>query len=323
MKKVSLLLVGILLLGSVASAVNLEMVPVGNPGNAVDVHQGWGGVGYGYQIGKYEVTNDQYCEFLNAVADTDTYNLYKPDMTSSPWGGILRQGNPGSYSYTAKPGRENHPVTWVNWFDTLRFANWLQNGQPVGMQNHNTTEAGTYTFADAITVTVPDHTTLLDGHWVLTSENEWYKAAYYKGGSTNAGYWDYATQSDTLPAMVAPPGDNNSANASWMPVATGTSPVGAYINAPSAYDTFDQCGNVMEWTETQPDLRFSQWVLRGGSYDYYEGGMASWYQTWNDAAYPYTGAHNFGFRVAYVPEPMMLSLLALGGLVMTRKRKQQ
>ena len=26
-------------------------------------------------------------------------------------------------------------------------------------------------------------------HWLLPIESEWYKAAYYKGGGTNAGYW--------------------------------------------------------------------------------------------------------------------------------------
>jgi len=31
----------------------------------------------------------------------------------------------------------------------------------------------------------------------VASEDEWYKAAYYKGGSTNAGYWYYPTGSDT------------------------------------------------------------------------------------------------------------------------------
>jgi hypothetical protein len=30
-----------------------------------------------------------------------------------------------------------------------------------------------------------------DWKWAITSEDEWYKAAYYKGGSTGAGYWDY------------------------------------------------------------------------------------------------------------------------------------
>lgn len=39
-------------------------------------------------------------------------------------------------------------------------------------------------------------------YWV-PSENEWYKAAFYKGGGTDAGYWAYPTQSD-LPPTNAP-----------------------------------------------------------------------------------------------------------------------
>ena len=37
---------------------------------------GYGSVGYAYQMGKYDVTVGQYCQFLNAVAKTDTYGLY-------------------------------------------------------------------------------------------------------------------------------------------------------------------------------------------------------------------------------------------------------
>ena len=38
--------------------------------------------------------------------------------------------------------------------------------------------------------------------YFIPSENEWYKAAYYKGGSTNAGYWTYPTQSNTAPSNM-------------------------------------------------------------------------------------------------------------------------
>ena len=54
---------------------SLEFVPVGDPGNAADA-SGYGAVAYTYQIGKYDVTMAQYCQFLNAVAKTDTYGLY-------------------------------------------------------------------------------------------------------------------------------------------------------------------------------------------------------------------------------------------------------
>ena len=65
--------------GSTAMAVEVETVHVGNPGNAGD-RNGYGAVDYEYNIGKYEVTTGQYCEFLNAVAATDTYGVYNTLM---------------------------------------------------------------------------------------------------------------------------------------------------------------------------------------------------------------------------------------------------
>jgi hypothetical protein len=68
-------LILILAISGPAQAVTIDWVTVGDPGNACDIQsQGcFGAVAYTYQIGKYEVTNAQYAEFLNAVADTDTY----------------------------------------------------------------------------------------------------------------------------------------------------------------------------------------------------------------------------------------------------------
>jgi hypothetical protein len=54
-------------------------------------------------------------------------------------GGITRSGSDGSYTYTAKAGFENKPVTYVSFWDALRFANWLNNGQGGG-----DTETGAY-----------------------------------------------------------------------------------------------------------------------------------------------------------------------------------
>ena len=173
------------LMAGPAFAANIETVPVGNPGNTND-STGYGGVGYIYQIGKYEVTNAQYCEFLNAKAATDTYGLYNTSMSSYPdsaCGGINRSGSSGSYTYAVKSGYENMPVTWVGWYDAIRFVNWLQNGQGSG-----STETGTYTITgggyNSGTVAIPNAQTRAartHSHWVLPSENEWYKAAYYKG----------------------------------------------------------------------------------------------------------------------------------------------
>ena len=65
----------------------IEMVPVGNAGNPADTST-YGAVSYPYSIGKYEVTNAQYAQFLNAVAVTDPNALYNTSMGSNVRGGI-------------------------------------------------------------------------------------------------------------------------------------------------------------------------------------------------------------------------------------------
>lgn len=98
-----------------ARAVTIDTVPVGNVGNANDPATGFGGVGYAYNIGKYDVTVGQYAAFLNAVAATDTYGLYNPAMaTDLTIAGISRSGASGSYSYSVL-GSANKPVTYVSW----------------------------------------------------------------------------------------------------------------------------------------------------------------------------------------------------------------
>jgi formylglycine-generating enzyme required for sulfatase activity len=54
--------------------------------------------------------------------------------------GIGRQGSPGSYTYATGGAAQNMPVHFVSFYDALRFANWLTNGQGGG-----DTETGAYT----------------------------------------------------------------------------------------------------------------------------------------------------------------------------------
>ena len=111
--------------------MNIETVPVGNPGNAGELSgSGAGGYGpdricgavdYEYNIGKYEVTAGQYTEFLNAVAVTDTYGLYNTNMDTSSYGcQIQRSGSSGSYSYSVAGDWTNRPVNYVSWGDAAR-----------------------------------------------------------------------------------------------------------------------------------------------------------------------------------------------------------
>ncbi len=125
--------------GNASALITIDTVPVGNAGNANDPLTGFGAVSYDYSIGKYEVTLNQYSAFLNAVGATDTYGLYNPSMgTDLNIMGISRSGASGSYTYSVI-GSGNRPVTYVSWFDSARFVNWLQNGQPTGLQAAGTT----------------------------------------------------------------------------------------------------------------------------------------------------------------------------------------
>ena len=136
--------------------VVLETVPVGNPGNPGEQARlansdatFYGGVDYAFAMGKFEVTAGQYAEFLNAVAATDTNQLYNPRMDHDANPGdngcnIQRLGTSGSFTYSVAPDWANRPVNYVSWADAVRFANWLHNGQPAGSQDLTTTEDGSY-----------------------------------------------------------------------------------------------------------------------------------------------------------------------------------
>ena len=337
-----------------ASAITIDTVPVGDVGNGNDpgTPLGHGSVAYNYSIGTYEVTVGQYTAFLNAVAATDTYSLYNASMSSDlNIAGISQTGGSGSYSYSVI-GSANHPVTYVSWGDAARFSNWLYNGQP-GLggpavpQNAASTEDGSYTLNGATTrATLNAVKRNVGATWVIPTENEWYKAAYYQpaaqGGDLD-NYWAYPMRTNNMPYSDQPPGatpDNttvanfyadasltNGYNDNDGYAVTGSTSydssqnyltdVGAYTSSPSYYGTFDQGGNVSEWNETV--ISGSVRELRGGGWADYSDDMLAL----NRIFYPPTNENlDSGFRVAEVPEPSTAVLAALGvlGLIALRRR---
>ncbi len=94
---------------------------------------------------------------------------------------------------------------YVSLYNALRFANWVQNVQPTGLQTASTTENGAYD------ISLGDNVVRKSGALVwLPNEDEWYKAAYYSPSGT---YYDYATASNTPPNNNPPSNDTgNSAN---------------------------------------------------------------------------------------------------------------
>ena len=305
-----------------AQAITVDMVTVGNAGNLADT-TGYGAVNYAYQIGKYEVTAAQYTAFLNAVATSaDPYGLYNASMGTSDGCMIQQTYSNGSFSYNVAADYVNRPVNYVSWGDAARFCNWLSHGQPnSGAEELGTTEDGSYRLNGATTESELLGVTRKDGAtYVIPSENEWYKAAYYdpnKNGVGKAGYWRFPTMHDVAPDNVYPSSGTNSANccsSNGAYVLNGppyTTPVGSFYNSKSAYGTLDQGGNVWEWNEAviyvAPPLPLFTHGLRGGSFYYWPGATASTYRT--TAGYAAGDSDDAGFRVAYVPEPGAIVLI--------------
>src|SRR5688572_21140746 len=128
------LLAGLILVtltSSFSRAVEIETVVVGNPGNAPD-STGFGAVPYRYRMGKYEVTNAQYVEFLNAVdpAGVNQLGLYKNYLPFNDNGGVLfNAASLQGAKYEIKPGYDSDPIVFATWYNAARFVNWLHNDQ--------------------------------------------------------------------------------------------------------------------------------------------------------------------------------------------------
>ena len=344
MKRVFAVTAALALLGlgiAAHAAITIDTVAVGDPGNAGELSgEGAGGsgpdricgsVGYTYNIGKYEVTAAQYTDFLNKVARTDAYGLYNTNMDTAIYDfgcNIKRTGSSGSYTFSVASDWANRPVNLVTYWDSCRFANWLHNGQPTGLQTAATTERGVYTLdgyngGDGRTIQRN-----ANWKWAVTSEDEWHKAAYYKGSGTDAGYWLYPTSSDTAPGRDMADASGNNANYYADGYSIGSpyyrTEVGEFQNSDSPYGTFDQGGNVWEWHEAivYEGSDYAYRGLRGGSFvdnDY--NLQASYRNYYFDSTCEY---YMFGFRVSeVVPEPSSFIALAAGliSLLGIRRRR--
>lgn len=255
---------------------SLEFVEVGNPGNKPD-QNGYGSVSYRYRISKYETTTAQWVEFLNAKgrSDPSESGLWSENMSRGEDGAdkdprcdIRRSGRVGSFVHRVAPEFANRPVNYVSFLDACRFCNWLHNGQGDG-----DTETGAYTLHNYKGYDGRRIQRNPGAKFFVPTEDEWYKAAYFDsrrpGGS---GYWRYPTRSDTKPSR-----DRASANAAnwftdgFLDPVHFLLEVGSFPEAPSAYGTFDQAGNLAEWTEglAPPFLR----ALRGGAFNSDDAGL--------------------------------------------------
>lgn len=295
-----------------ASALPISWIPIGDAGNSGDplTHQ-LGAVKNNFEIAQYEVTAAQYTVFLNAVAtEQDPHHLYDENMEKNPAiACITRSGDQPPFVYSTISGRENIPITYVSHNNALRFINWLENGYPSRDAGDDiitaSTEIGAYTFSNQ--GNQERATRNIDSTFYLPTQDEWVKAAYYKGGNLHAGYWMYPTAHDIAPYYQYGLPENR-ANyqtkvASWS--TWGQSFKLLLVNdspqSVSGYGVSDMGGNVAEWTDST-DLQSNNFVL-GGSWQ-------SEYSIWNNndlmrTANPKTqdptiGSETVGFRIAAI-----------------------
>ncbi|MGJ8656631.1 MAG: SUMF1/EgtB/PvdO family nonheme iron enzyme [Akkermansiaceae bacterium] len=293
----------IITFGSGGNAFDMDFVDVGNAGNAAD-DTGYGAVGYNYKMGTHEVSRDMITKY-NAQAGVA---ISLQDMTS--YGG----------------NRANMAATGISWNEAARFVNWL-NISSGGVAAYNFTGLGVNDFAlwesgDAGYDASNEYRNSL-AKYVLPSEDEWYKAAYYNG---SGGYDDYATQTgDTAPTAVA---NGTTAGTAVYDQIFGQGPADiTNAGGLSAYGTMAQNGNVWEWGESaidgSNDSAVDSRVLRGGYWYNTSSNLRSSFRPGYD---PTGEGFGIGFRVAVVtpvPEPSGVLLTGIGalGLLIRRHRK--
>jgi formylglycine-generating enzyme required for sulfatase activity len=250
-------------------------------------------VAYTYSIGKYEVSRDMITKA----------NLGITLLNMSSYGG----------------NGVNRPATGISWYEAAKYVNWLNTSTGgtaaykfVGgtFQLWSSTDAG-YNASNMFRNS-------LAKYW-LPSSNEWYKAAY---GNLNGTWNNYATGSDSAPESVA---SGTAANtAVYTPQISPADITSA--GGLSPWGTMGQGGNVWEWIETAFDgsnnTAEEGRELRGGSWGSGVVDLRASNRNNLDPA-SQNSDNGLGFRVASVPEPSALSLLAIGlGILFRRSRKR-
>ena len=261
-------------LAALCGPAQASFVTIGKPGNEADTtdYGGYGAVGYTYQISATEVTIAEFQAATGAGTGNENY-----------WNDGAR--NLGTAA----------PAVYVSVYEAMKYCNWLTSA------NINT---GLYEDKGAgVWGAKMDRATVMAGsvnYFALPTEDEWYKAAYFK--TSSSGYSLYANGTDTAPVA------GTAANYHW----SIQQPWGAGTGIAEQNGTFDMMGNVWEWMDG------SDGVFRGGSYSELEGSLLSSYSASGPPANEY---NNIGFRVVAIPEPATATMLALSGLIITGYRR--
>jgi formylglycine-generating enzyme len=263
-----------------------------------------------FAMGRFEVTIEQYCKFLNSVFPSevkvvekevypinDTLNKYSYFvMQSGSTSHITFSSITGTFSVMAKGGRDmsKDPITWVSWYGAVAYCNWLS-------QQHNRLPCYNLSTWEC------DFT---KNGYRLPTEAEWEYAA--RGGLTGKRFpWgntithdqaNYVSSSD-YSYDISP---TRGCHPDWFDIYEPyTSPVGTFHA--NGYGLFDMAGNVNEfcndWYGTYTASRLKdpkgpktgeRRVNRGGDWRYYSFTCRVSSRL---SAVPQGRGYNSGFRI--------------------------
>ncbi len=306
--------------GSGPNSFTLDFGSIGNPGNADDraldstddtpgnpnddeYASPFGGVGYWYRMGTFEISQDQIDK-----------------ATASGLANVIAGAHTGA-----------EPAANITWYEAAAFVNWLNTS--TGHQAAYQIDAGVtaltlWSSGDAwdndpgagVDLNLYRHK---DSYYFLPSEDEWYKAAYHQNDGVTANYWDYATGSNSAPTQELT-GGTTPGSAVYDSVEAGTPVDPAEVNLAgglSPYGTMGQNGNVYDWAESAFDGSNNSSsegrAIRGGRWDFSEGVLRS---SGRVVLGPSLSSPSVGFRVASVPEPSSAMLMIGAGLMWLARR---
>lgn len=322
----------------------IDFVTVGSPGNAPwtggGTNNNRGEVDYSYRIGRYEVTTQQWCDFMNAALDRPAGDSIPHVFAPTQWGAVpTTPNNPGGQRFMVPAGRENLPVGGVDWRTSAIYCNYLDHARSSDRSSflsgsYDVSTFGWYqggpTFTDQLTHTPGA------AYWI-PSLDEWMKAAHYdpnRFGAGQGGWWTYSNASES-PYRYGPPGvlvngQPASANAGWddlnFPGHDPYSvPLGAYAGVTSPWGLFDVAGGTSEWTEAvfqAPDEMFPRdRVFDGSNWGPEATGFSDTAGYRDGAEAPTYFGYEVGLRVASaIPTPGTLALGVGAALVLPRRR---
>jgi formylglycine-generating enzyme required for sulfatase activity len=284
----------------------MDFVAIGNPNNVPDatgVPNPAGSVPYTYNIGKYEVSR----EMIDKANAMTGMGITMFDLTQY-----------GGYNSPSQP------AIGVTWYQAAAFVNFLNVSQGYQAAYNFSGGTGFKNWSVNDTGYNPNNKYRNSlARYFLPSADEWYKSAYFSPSTET--YSNYANGKDTPPSSVAHGTDNDTAVYGNNLIPAGIKDAGGL----SPYGTMAQNGNAWEWNETALDGVNDQAgeyrIVRGGVWNNDNQPMDSSFSLSTTSIYPDygSGISTIGFRVASVPEPSSLSLLALGGVVVALRRRKK